>query len=249
MSTADQLVHAASVGDAETLRQLLQAGGNASALTASGEAIIHLSIRARSAGCVRLLVSPGCDVEAFDTFGNSALIAAAQLGDFAIMELLLEAGADVCRSNDAGLAAMQMASTRNEPELLVALLCALANCPDKAVAADEVMAALYTAAALGSAGCVGQLLQFPPAANAIGCMQPLSRAAVLRRSSQLCSKIGSAPYLTLSIWTRRASSGRSASFSKQVRSWPGSACVGRSQAPPLARLGLVIQPMLLLLIL
>ncbi len=59
-------------------------------------------IRAGDRASVKALVKYGADLHARDELGNTPLMAAAWMADAALLEFLLQAGADVSATNKAG---------------------------------------------------------------------------------------------------------------------------------------------------
>lgn len=94
------LLHASRIGDAAMVDLLLQSGANPSRAHPEGETPLMASARAGSVSAVRLLLARGVDVNAAETFQQTtALMWATAEGHRDVVDLLLEAGADLNRQS------------------------------------------------------------------------------------------------------------------------------------------------------
>jgi ankyrin repeat protein len=93
---ASPLSEAASSGNAEVVKALLDAGADAKALsTTDGETVLMTAARAGNVEAVRLLLDRGADVNATERYkGQTALMWAAAERHTGVVKLLLERGAD-----------------------------------------------------------------------------------------------------------------------------------------------------------
>ena len=95
----EQLSAAVTANDIAAVEQLLDAGAGPDALDSSGNPILKSAILAAESGgdtnIVALLVAHRADVNATDRHGNTILPLAAGAGQLDLVQLLLDAGADV----------------------------------------------------------------------------------------------------------------------------------------------------------
>ncbi len=142
------LHEAATVGNAQMLELMLEAGGNANAVYGEGETVLMTAARAGDAASVRALLAHGGDPEATENWhGQTALMWAAIENHADVVQLLIEAGADVNRASTkhdwvkisyssgnvpktrdlGGLTALQFAARQGSLEAAEALLAAGAD--------------------------------------------------------------------------------------------------------------------------
>lgn len=110
---ATPLMLAASAGDLEMVRVLLAAGAAVNARTESGwtalsKAAYSAETKRGFADVAQALIAAGADVEAPIGYGVRPLMLAAGYGETAVVEVLLNAGADVLARNDGGYTALMM---------------------------------------------------------------------------------------------------------------------------------------------
>ena len=92
------LLEASKTGDAAMMELLLQAGANPSLAHPEGQTPLLAAARSGNAAAVRLLLARGVDVNAAETYQQTtALMWAAAENHLDVVELLIEAGADVNR--------------------------------------------------------------------------------------------------------------------------------------------------------
>lgn len=92
----------------------------------SRDDLFNLIARADAAG-LRQALAEGADAGARDGFGMSLLYHAAQKGALEMVELLLEAGAEVDRSSDSGNTPLMAAAARGHAEVVQRLVAAGAD--------------------------------------------------------------------------------------------------------------------------
>jgi ankyrin repeat protein len=85
--------------DAESWKQLVQ----------NENSILNAAIRGNKKELIFSLIENGADLNAFDAYGNTALIFACTTGDTELASALIEKGADVNKKNKAGASALHKA--------------------------------------------------------------------------------------------------------------------------------------------
>lgn len=88
------VMKAVVAGDDESLERLLTAGAPADEVTPAGDTALCAAVRLGELDCVRLLLAHGTDVRQTGAEGLSPLVLASLRRGTAMLELLLEAGAD-----------------------------------------------------------------------------------------------------------------------------------------------------------
>ena len=115
------LMYAAALGSSESMRLLLDAGGDPN--TANVFAATPLMWCAGDAVKIRLLLSKGAKVDARSKLGRTPLlISAAYDGTTEAARLLIEKGADVNARDKSGMSVLQQAASSNHIELVRVLL-------------------------------------------------------------------------------------------------------------------------------
>lgn len=101
---------AASEGDIETLKALVEAGAdlNSARSTVETELPLMLAVRERHAETIKWLVDNGAEVDKRDINGNTATISAAFFGFPKMFQALVDAGADLSVQNYEGQSAIDM---------------------------------------------------------------------------------------------------------------------------------------------
>ncbi len=108
------LMHAAILGDAERIKNLLAQGADVNAVSADGSTAL---IYATSLDAVQTLLSAGADPNKATNDGSTALMTAAAAGDLRTAGLLLKAGANPNARDADGNSALSIAAQRDHPEV------------------------------------------------------------------------------------------------------------------------------------
>lgn len=116
MST--EFFEAVNAGDAKTVQQLLSAGADVNACDAAGwtplsRAVYNPELKHGFPEVVRVLVGAGANLEAAIAYGVRPLMLAAGYGETAIVELLIQSGADVLAKNEGGYTALMMVKQKH----------------------------------------------------------------------------------------------------------------------------------------
>lgn len=114
----ESLHEAASAGDAERVKQLLDRGVKVNARDAEGRTALHEAALAGHAQTIDLLMENGAKVNARDDHGRAALHEAALAGKLEAVVALLHGGASPKARDDEGNNALDLANT---PEVRRAL--------------------------------------------------------------------------------------------------------------------------------
>ena len=123
------LVQAASRGELEKVREMLDHRASASAQNNLMLTALHWAVTMGHRDVVELLIERGASVQAKSQDGNTPLHMAAREGDAAVVEALLEANADPSALNESSQTPLELAQlfAEDEPEVLHALQTALAR--------------------------------------------------------------------------------------------------------------------------
>lgn len=105
------IFEAARMGDAPSLYEFLQNGGDVNLKNHNGHSLLMLAAYNGSEEACRILIQAGADVNAQDKTGNSILMGVSFKGLPHIASLLLKAGANVKLKNGFGLTALGFAKT------------------------------------------------------------------------------------------------------------------------------------------
>ncbi|KAK8951857.1 Ankyrin repeat domain-containing protein 2 [Platanthera zijinensis] len=115
----ESAVHqAASVGDAEALKNALAAGSDKDEEDSEGRRALHFACGYGEVECARILLEAGAAVDALDKNKNTALHYAAGYGRKECVALLLEHGAAVTLQNLDGKTPIDVARLNNQDEVL-----------------------------------------------------------------------------------------------------------------------------------
>ena len=118
------ILDAASQGDVETLRVLIQNGADVNAARGDGMTALHWAAERRDAEMAELLIEAGADLEAETRIGAyRPLHLASRAGSGAVVELLLEAGSDAgAKTSNSGTLPIHMAAAAGNPYAIRALV-------------------------------------------------------------------------------------------------------------------------------
>src|SRR5262245_4131653 len=106
-----QLEKAIEAVDLALVRQLIEKGAPLNKPFRGGRLPLEKAVLTRNASLVKLLLAGGADVNGVSgTFWVAAVILAAALGLFKVVQVLIEAGADVNRVDAFGESALQYAA-------------------------------------------------------------------------------------------------------------------------------------------
>lgn len=108
---APTLIAAATVGDLEALKDLVQQGANVEATVAqNGKTALHFASEKGHIGVVDFLLKNGANVDKLDAVGQSSVYMAAVNNRLSVVQLLIEQGADVDRPENAGMTPLHTAA-------------------------------------------------------------------------------------------------------------------------------------------
>jgi ankyrin repeat protein len=165
-----------AAGDADKVRLLLDNGAKVNARSGLGRTpLLVAATYAGNAQVVRLLIKNGANVTDQDTFQETALTSASKRGDVELVEMLIEAGADV---QAGGRWPLDWATEEGNAETVACLLKHGAS--DNR---DRLNAALVTATMRGPTEAVRLLLEYgadpnaSPTIGVFGSFTPLMGAA------------------------------------------------------------------------
>lgn len=128
MNGVTPLFTAVSVGDADIVQLLLDAGADATALTmgdvGGGESILHMAVAHYKTWLLRPLLQRGADanVIGMSPAGQTALHIAAQCGNAEALQILIAAGADVLARYTDGTTALHLAAYHGHVQAAEVLL-------------------------------------------------------------------------------------------------------------------------------
>jgi len=110
---SSMLMLAAHAGRLDLVRALIAAGADVNATDERGwgallKAVYNADLDRGFAGVVAVLIEAGAAIEAPIAYGIRPLMLAAGYGETAVVQTLLDAGADVLARNDGGLTALMM---------------------------------------------------------------------------------------------------------------------------------------------
>lgn len=111
------LMHAAHHGDLAMVRLLLEAGADVNAADPAGwtalmKSCYNSELKHGFADVAQALIGAGANIEAPIGYGVRPLMLAAGYGETAVVEVLLQAGADVLAKNEGGYTALMMAKQK-----------------------------------------------------------------------------------------------------------------------------------------
>ncbi|MGA7178653.1 MAG: ankyrin repeat domain-containing protein [Thiobacillaceae bacterium] len=106
------LMHAARLGRADLIVDLLARGADLRALNADGNGALWFACFANCVACVNALIKAGAPVDNQNVNGATALIYTASAGKTEMVKLLLEAGANTMLETLDGFSALDLADNR-----------------------------------------------------------------------------------------------------------------------------------------
>ncbi|KAI5070559.1 hypothetical protein GOP47_0014902 [Adiantum capillus-veneris] len=115
------LHHAASAGDAKTLKDLLANGADKHEKDGEGRVALHLACGYGEVECAEALLEAGVPVDSRDRNNNTALHYASGYGKQECVELLLKCGAAVTLQNLDGKTPLDVAKLNDQTEILKVL--------------------------------------------------------------------------------------------------------------------------------
>jgi ankyrin repeat protein len=115
---SDELMQAAHVGDLAEVQRLIAAGADVNAVAEGGwtalmKACYNAELKHGFADVAKALVDAGANIEAPIGYGVRPLMLAAGYGETAVVEVLLQAGADVLAKNEGGFTALMMVKQKH----------------------------------------------------------------------------------------------------------------------------------------
>ncbi|MBA3996461.1 MAG: hypothetical protein C0489_05145 [Candidatus Accumulibacter sp.] len=116
------LAKAASRGDLEEIRTLLDAGAEINVTDALGRTPLHMAGFYGRPRTTELLLARGADIGARDRVGMTPLHAAVLDGTYQVVDLLLGKGADINAASDSGMTPLHLAASTGQPKVIRLLL-------------------------------------------------------------------------------------------------------------------------------
>ena len=118
----DDLIDAASAGDADAVQALLARGLGVNAKNDDGSTALIAASANGHRELVQALLAKGANVNAKTTAGMNSLMWASRQGDSEVVRALLTKGADVNAKTTAGITALMVASRQGNREIVQSLL-------------------------------------------------------------------------------------------------------------------------------
>jgi ankyrin repeat protein len=106
------LMHAARLGRADSIAELLTRGADPHAMNADSNGALCFACFANCVACVNALIEAGAPLDSQNVNGATALIYTASAGKNEMVKLLLEAGADTTLETLDGFTALELAANR-----------------------------------------------------------------------------------------------------------------------------------------
>jgi hypothetical protein len=117
-ATSRKLIQAVDHDDVQTVKSLLDSGGDPSTHELGGYSLLEMASNNGRVEMVKLLLEKGADINYRDrSFGQTALLLAVQRGRWEIVPLLLSRGADVTIKDSYGLTALDRAKGQQESQI------------------------------------------------------------------------------------------------------------------------------------
>lgn len=117
VSPIEALLAAATRGDVETAKLLLEAGVSADVRDANGLTALTLAAREGNDDIVALLIDAKADINGADTRGMTPLMIAAAAGHLEVVRTLVAAGADLFVHDGTGLTALMWAEKNGHVQI------------------------------------------------------------------------------------------------------------------------------------
>uniref|UniRef100_A0A7S3QYD5 STI1/HOP DP domain-containing protein n=1 Tax=Dunaliella tertiolecta TaxID=3047 RepID=A0A7S3QYD5_DUNTE len=118
---AETIVAAASAGDVELLKKLIQEGGNVDEPDEEGRTALHFACGYGEIDCAKVLIEAKAKLDAVDNNKNTALHYAAGYGQAEACKLLVQSKADRTAKNMDGKTALEVAQLNEQEEVVKAL--------------------------------------------------------------------------------------------------------------------------------
>lgn len=113
---------AAFYGNKDTLKELLNSGGNVNAVSGEGVGLLHVAAQGGHVDTLELLAHRGANINQQTQFGRSPLHQAARHGQIEAYKKLIELGADPTATNKNGETAIQNAVLSGQTDLVLSLI-------------------------------------------------------------------------------------------------------------------------------
>lgn len=168
-STATPLICAASVGSADLIKVLLDAGADADAglnhIRTSSSTALLMAVRARSSACVQTLLEAGATVNTYQAYSEAPIHIAVAQGDTECLKLLLYRKADIrVLLGQSRMSALHLAAEEGNADCIAMLLEANADCN---VTNARKQSPLHLAVLSHSTECITLLLKAGANPNAL----------------------------------------------------------------------------------
>lgn len=147
---------AASLGNVDTLEELIRLGADVNATDTDGVSALHVAVKHSQPKTIHALVNAGADVDAEDGEGSTPLHEAASSSSSETITALLENGADTSKATNDNRAPLHLAATHQNHEAVKTLLKNGADIHLRCVA--DGPAALDCAAAAGDVFAIRMLV-------------------------------------------------------------------------------------------
>ncbi|KAF6040629.1 hypothetical protein EB796_001042 [Bugula neritina] len=167
------LLHAAKVGDADTLQSLISKGCSVNAYNPQGSTPLHLAVKGNHRECIKVLLEqPDTDLQSLDRWGRSPLHSAVIWQRLDLLKLLIEHKPESTNVSDAdGKTILHIASATGATEFVKYLMTTKIN---KNSVDHRRWTPLMCAVAIQSIDTVRHLLE-----GGAGCNEPLRHNACM----------------------------------------------------------------------
>ncbi len=113
----NELIKAASEGDAKKIRELLKKGANANTVNEKKETVLMLAAGSGSGESVKALLDKGANIKTSNLNDEHALYYAIESGDYDTVKLLLEKGANTYYTNYRGKTPLIAAKAKGDEKI------------------------------------------------------------------------------------------------------------------------------------